>query len=171
MEYIFQPAAPQEVEAAFHLYEQRVSWMNEKGLHQWNDTDYLNAYPISYYREEQEAGCLYLLKKSADGAVVGAAVLLTADERWADAEPVPAYYIHSLVTIPNLPGAGRAILAEIDRLARKNGKTCLRLDCSVDSVFLNSYYESQGYRLSGQCQDGPYYGNRREKRLSGDGSC
>lgn len=49
MEYIFQPAAPQE--AVFHLYEQRVSWMNEKGLHQWNDTDYLNAYPISYYRE------------------------------------------------------------------------------------------------------------------------
>ena len=171
MEYIFQPAAPQEVEAAFHLYEQRVSWMNEKCLHQWNDTDYLNAYPISYYREEQEAGRLYVLKKSADGAVVGAAVLLTADERWTDAEPVPAYYIHSLVTIPNLPGAGRAILAEIDCLARKNGKTFLRLDCSVDSVFLNSYYESQGYRLSGQCQDGPYYGNRREKRLSGDGSC
>ena len=43
MEYIFQPAAPQEVEAVFHLYEQRVSWMNEKGPHQWNDTDYLNA--------------------------------------------------------------------------------------------------------------------------------
>ena len=170
MEYIFQPAAPQEVEAAFHLYERRVSWMNEKGLHQWNDTDYLNAYPISYYREEQAAGRLYVLKQSADGAVVGAVVLLTADERWADAEPVPAYYIHNLVTMPSLPGAGKAILAEIDRFARQNGKASLRLDCSVDSAFLNAYYESQGYRLCGQCQDGPYYGNRREKRLSGDGS-
>lgn len=154
MEYIFQPAVPQE--AVFHLYKQRVSWMNEKGLHQWNDTDYLNAYPISYYREHQEAGSLYVLKRSADGAVVGAVVLLTGDERWADAETVPAYYIHNLVTVPNLPGAGKA---------------SLRLDCSVDSAFLNAYYESQGYRLCGRCQDGPYYGNRREKRLSGDGSC
>ena len=126
------------------------------------DSDY------RYYREDQLQTVGWITALRDMGCEV---VLLTGDERWADAKTVPAYYIHNLVTVPNLPGAGKAIPAEIDRFARQNGKASLHLDCSVDSAFLNAYYESQGYRLCGQCQDGPYYGNRREKRLPGDGNC
>ena len=97
-------------------------------------------------------------------------MLLTEDERWADRAAEPAYYVHNLVTSPAVPGAGRRILEEIERLGRDAGKCALRLDCAVDNAFLNAYYESGGYLPCGRCQDGSYCGNRREKRLSG-GSC
>ena len=39
----------------------------------------------------------------------------------------------------------------------------MRLDCAEDNEFLNSYYDSMGYRLAGRCEDGVYIGNKREK--------
>ena len=50
-------------------------------------------------------------------------------------------------------------------MAVSEGKEYLRLDCAVDNPVLNEYYESMGYETAGHCQDGPYYGVRREKRL------
>ncbi len=163
MEYIFQPAAQADVEPVFQLYRQRVCWMNGKGIRQWNTTDYLSAYPVAYYREQQRRGSLYVLR--AGQSVAGAVVLLTADERWADMAAAPAYYIHNLVTAPDFPGAGHRLLQEIEMLAVKTEKKALRLDCAVDNAFLNAYYESHGYLFAGHCQDGPYRGSRREKRL------
>lgn len=163
MDDVFQLAAPEDVESVFHLYEQRIDWMNEKNIHQWNNTDYLDVYSVAYYRKQQEEGSLYVLKRGA--VVVGAAVLLEADDRWADAPAISAYYIHNLVTSPTHPGAGRQMLHEMVCLARRVGKQALRLDCSVDNDFLNAYYESFGFLMAGRCQDGPYSGNRREKRL------
>lgn len=168
MEYRFELAAPEDVEPVFRLYERRISWMNEKNIRQWNTTDYLSAYPISYYREQQRRGNLCVLR--GEDCLAGAVVLLTEDERWADRAAEPAYYVHNLVTSPAVPGAGRRILEEIEKLGRDTGKCALRLDCAVDNAFLNAYYESGGYLPCGRCQDGPYCGNRREKRLSG-GSC
>ena len=165
MEYIFQPAAPQELEAVFHLYEQRVSWMNEKGPHQWNDTDYLNTYPADYYREMRAKDCLYVLTDVATGKITGAAVLLSEDERWAECENEPAFYVHNLVTDSSASGAGRALLAAAEALGQAHGKRYMRLDCAVDSAFLNGYYESLGYRVAGQCEDGPYVGVKRQKEL------
>lgn len=44
-----------------------------------------------------------------------------------------------------------------------NGMRFMRLDCAEDNEFLNSYYDSMGYRLAGRCEDGVYIGNKREK--------
>ena len=113
-----------------------MNWMDEKGIRQWNVTDYLAAYPKSYYQEQQTIGNLYVL-----------------------------VFIHNLVTDPKYRGAGKQLLSEIEKLAVRCGKQFVRLDCAVDNVFLNRYYESFGYKLSGTCIDGVYAGNRREKRL------
>jgi hypothetical protein len=48
---------------------------------------------------------------------------------------------------------------------QRNKKTRLRLDCAIDNVRLNHYYENKGYVFAGQCLDGSYVGNKREKRL------
>ncbi|MDO4829558.1 MAG: hypothetical protein Q4B19_09290, partial [Clostridia bacterium] len=56
--YALRSARPEEVDEVFSLYEKRVRWMDEKGIRQWNDTDYLNAYPADYYREMREKDCL-----------------------------------------------------------------------------------------------------------------
>ena len=131
--YALRSARPEEVDEVFSLYEKRVRWMDEKGIRQWNDTDYLNAYP--------------------------------ADERWAESEDEPAFYVHNLVTDSSAPGAGRALLAAAEALGQAHGKRYMRLDCAVDSAFLNGYYEAMGYRAVGQCEDGPYVGVKRQKEL------
>lgn len=81
-----------------------------------------------------------------------------------DCSDVSAYYLHNFVTDISGKGAGGIILEFVKELAVRNKKTRLRLDCAIDNVRLNHYYESQGYVFAGQCVDGPYIGNKREKK-------
>ena len=57
------------------------------------------------------------------------------------------------------------MLVEIEKLAIRQNKRFLRLDCAADNDFLNKYYASMGFALSGHCTEGVYIGNRREKTL------
>lgn len=139
--------------------------MDKKGIRQWNDFDYLSVYPADYYREMQEKSCLYVLADVAAGKIVGAAVLLSEDERWVGSEEEAAYYVHNLVADTSAPGAGRALLAAAETLGQAHGKRHMRLDCAADSAFLNGYYEGLGYYAVGSCQDGPYAGVKRQKEL------
>lgn len=162
MAYAFRPAAASDIDAVFALFEKRVDWMNQRNIHQWNDTDYLHEYPKSYYQQQRELGNLYVL---ADSRVAGAVVLLQSDDRWLDRAGSPAYYIHNLVIDPAVSGAGRELLAQAEYLAVRHGKQFVRLDCAEDNAFLNHYYEAMGYLPAGVCQDGRYRGIRREKAL------
>ncbi|MGI5064547.1 GNAT family N-acetyltransferase [Treponema putidum] len=163
MVYTFQSAHSAEVEAVFALYEKRIRWMDEVGIRHWNVWDYLTVYPVAYYVTQQTTGNLYALKDNS--CIIGAVVLLEHDNRWTDKADDHAYYIHNLVTDPVVKGAGKIILAEIEKLAICRKKGFLRLDCDSGSTFLNNYYGAKGFVLSGHCKDGAYTGNRREKTL------
>ena len=39
------PAKEEDVPAIMALLQQRIDWMAEKGLYQWNKTEYLTCYP------------------------------------------------------------------------------------------------------------------------------
>lgn len=164
MNYILQKARTEELEEIYGLYEARIHWMDENGVRQWNVTGYLELYPISYFEMQQKADRLYVLKDGND-KISGAVVLLEEDARWADRLFEEAFYVHNLVTAPGAKGAGRKMLVEAERIAREKNKEFLRLDCDVDSEFLNSYYGRQGFELAGNCEEGMYKGNRRQKRL------
>ncbi len=163
MEYRLRRADPEELDAVFVLYEKRVGWMDQRGIRQWNVTGYLAAYPKSYYREQQALGNLYVF--AGPSGLAGAAVLLPEDGRWPGRADSPAVYVHNLVTDVEARGAGRRLLAAIEKTAAREGKRFVRLDCAADNLFLNGYYESQGYTAAGTCRDGGYMGNLREKRL------
>ena len=162
MTYRFEPAKPEEVPGVFSLFVRRVAWMKEKHICQW-DQYYLDVYPLSYYQSQQEKGRLYVLKEKE--RIAGAVVLLSADDRWPDGQSASAFYLHNLVTDPDVKGAGRELLRESEALALRQQKRFLRLDCSIYSVFLNHYYESAGFHLAGRCKEGTYEGNLREKAL------
>ncbi|MDD7281235.1 GNAT family N-acetyltransferase [Floccifex sp.] len=164
MNYQFTLASKNEIQAIFHLYEQRVQWMDNKNIQQWNTTYYLEAYPIDYYYDQQINKCLYVLKNQEK--IKGAVCLFENDERWPN--QVNAYYIHNLVTDINEKGAGKVILSNIEQMAIQNNKQRLRLDCAIDNKFLNQYYERLGYKIAGTCQEGCYQGNLREKKLGSD---
>ena len=152
------------LEEIFALYAACVRWMNEVSIHQWNDTDYLSAYPPDDYADMQRRGLLFVLE-GENGALLGAVVLLPEDERWNGRPSRRAGDVHNLVTAIGASGAGKAILREAEKLAKPHGMEVMRLDCADDNTRLNAWYESQGYFPCGTCIDGPYNGILREKLL------
>ena len=89
-------AEKNELDEIFAPYAARVRWMDESGIHQWNETDYLARYPLAYYEKRQ--GLLYVLEDAPDGGILGAVVLLPEDERWDGQPDRRAWYVHNLVT-------------------------------------------------------------------------
>jgi len=165
MKYVLKPAKETELNDIFALYASRVKWMDQVGIHQWNDTDYLGVYPLSYYKEHQQ-NCRLYVYKDEDGKIAGAAALLEKDGRWEDMEEVPAYYLHHLATdLSAERGIGSELLAQCEKVAVEHGKRYMRLDCAVDNEFLKKYYGERGYTPAGQCIDGAYTGLRLEKEL------
>ena len=157
-------AAPDEVPSVFELYRQRIHWMNRQGIRQWNVTEYLSVYPLSYYASCCTAGTLYVWQEAAV-PITGSVVLLTQDSRWDDGETAATCYIHNLVTAPGCPGTGRRMPAAAERLAVSRGQRSMRLDCAEDNERLKQYYAAQGYRAAGRCREGNYRGILWEKPL------
>lgn len=164
MKYVLRKAFSIDLEDVMSLIKKRIRWMDEQGIRQWNVTDYLETYPITYYQEQQKSGNLYVLCNSAE-KIIGAVVLFDEDNRWADSENVSALYIHNLVTTPDVSGAGEFIIKEVERIAVDSKKKKVRLDCAADNWFLNRYYETRGYKQVGHFKEGSYVGNRREKNI------
>lgn len=164
MDEAFTQAKPEDAAGVMALVKERAAWMDRVGIRQWNVNRYPEVYPEEYYREEARAGRLYLLRRN--GAIASAAVLRQEDGQWEDSAAARALYVHNLVSSLNDKGAGGRLLDWAEKLARERGLTALRLDCAANNASLNEYYEKKGFRLcQGQCVDGPYVGNKREKTL------
>ena len=163
--YQLMVASKSDLEIVFQLIEQRIELMNRVGIKQWNETNYCEVYPKTYYERLMRQGRLYVLKSNQTHRVIGAVACFDQDERWCDTKEVSAYYLHHLVTDYREKGVGHILLKEIEGVARKHKKHCLRLDCAMDNERLNQYYEEQGFLWCGQCEEGLYRGNLREKTL------
>ena len=163
MNYIFTQATYEDLNQVYVLINARMDWMVTKGIKQWEHHHYWSVYPKSYYESEVEKGHMYVLKM--DNIVVGAIILYEEDERWGNDEVLNAYYLHNFVTSLDYPGVGKTIISEVEKLAKMHHKEAVRLDCMVTNQFLNGYYESLGYPLVGECFEGIYHGNKREKKL------
>ena len=165
MAYIFELAKPCDVSEIFSIIAKRVEWMEEKGLKQWNTTDYLNVYPSTYFMEHQKHGRLYKMFNSDTKEILGVMVLLDKDPRWDGHDYGSAYYVHNFATRINARGIGSLMLSEAEDLAARHGKQYLRLDCPLDNTYLNDFYQCKDYIPVGFCVDGPYRGTLREKKL------
>lgn len=121
MEYELVLADESALEAVYGLIDQRIRWMDEKGIAQWNAMDYWGAYPREHYAELMRRGELYVLKRP-DRRIVSAAALYEEDERWADAAELPAFYVHHFTSDVHQKGAGRAMLRKIEALARERAR-------------------------------------------------
>lgn len=180
-DYIFRRISEDEVEAVRALIHERIDWMNEKGLHQWNETHYDERFPLSYFQGEQQKGHVYGLFEKATGQIVCAGVMLEEDFRWTDSAParnlnnseedfhwpdsVPALYLHNLASSTRKKGSGGLFVEFAEMEARLQGMKYLRLDSAVGNEKLTVFYESRGYMPKGYCQHGLYHGILREKEL------
>lgn len=162
MEYTFRQLTAAEAKEAYGLILERIAWMNERGIRHWNIWDYEKAYPLAYYEARAGEGVLYGLVDPA-GKLLSFAVILEKDVNWTDGEP--ALYVHTLVSSVSAKGAGRAMLEEAEALARRMGKTWLRLDSARENEPLTAFYRDFGFQDAGTCSEGPYRGILRQKRL------
>ncbi|MBR6788125.1 MAG: GNAT family N-acetyltransferase [Clostridia bacterium] len=160
---VFRRLAEMEAPQMFDLIVQRIRWMDEKGIRQWNVTGYDTAYPLESKKEACRKGQAFGLV-DAEGRILCAAILLEEDEYWPR-DGVNALYVHSLASRSDCPGAGAAFLRAAENYAREMGKEYLRLDSQTNNEKLSRYYIEQGFREAGACVDGPYSGTLRQKKL------
>lgn len=80
--YIFRKLSLGEIPELIRLIEERIAWMDENGLHQWNETHYLERFPVGYFESEQQQGHVYGLFDAVSGALVCAGVMPESDFRW-----------------------------------------------------------------------------------------
>lgn len=166
-QYQFRNIRKEEIPQMFRLIQERMKWMDEKGIRQWNATDYDKAYPLSYYEDRRRRGEVFILQEAAGGQMVCAAVLSGEDARWPDG--APALYVHNFVSKIGEPGAGRIFMGQAEAYGLRLGKKYLRLDSAKDNPALSRYYESLGFQAAGTCREGLYEGILRQKRLRGPG--
>ena len=140
----------------FQLIRQRMSWMDEKGLRQWNVTGYEEAYPLAYYEQAQQDGQTFGLFDSGTGELLCAAVILEIDSRW-QGDKTPALYLHNFASRVGRPGMGKTFLECLETYAVSRGKDFLRLDSAEDNEALTRYYAALGFQPVGTCREGPYY--------------
>lgn len=166
--YIFRPITKEEIPVMFDLIQQRVAWMDEVGIRQWNVTGYATVYPLEYYEHYRQLGQVYVLEDSETGQILSAAVLKEDDERWyheAWSQTEPAVYLHNFVAKLGCPGVGSKFLELAEDHARNRGMAWFRLDSADDNAFLERYYTQRGYQAVGHCIDGLYTGILRQKAL------
>ena len=149
-----------DAEALFSIIRERIEWMDRKKLNSWNNVDYLTLFPLSYFKEQADAGTLFVIDE--DGSIIGGAVILESDDRWP--EGGSALYVHNLVAREGTAG-GSFVLAEVEQMAKDKGKEYLRLDASSENPPLLSYYKGKGFVPHGSVELGAYRGTRLEKRV------
>ena len=166
--FIFRQIKKEEIPEMFDIILERVKWMDETGIKQWNVTGYAEAYPLPYYEEKYEKGEVFVLGDLQSGKILCAGVLRNEDERWdhvCDSADGSALYLHNFASRVSSKGAGSIFLEYAENYAAKAGKQYFRLDSADDNEFLTAYYSSRGYLPAGECVDGPYTGIVREKKL------
>lgn len=163
--WCFRPLREAEIPAMQALIRQRIAWMDETGLKQWNVTDYEGVYPTEYYHSCWQRGELFCLADAQD-RIVCVGCLKTADDRWPDGHDASALYLHHLASDPACKGAGAVFLRLAEAHAARAGYASFRLDSAADNPALAAWYAALGYGgEAGRCTDGLYEGILREKRL------
>lgn len=154
-------ASSNDIDNIILLIKKRINWMNEKNIKQWNTTNYLDFYNNEYFTSKVENNELYVIKHSEK--ILGAVVLLSNDPGWNDNNK--AIYVHNLVSDIESKNIGKTILINVEKIAKQKNISFIRLDCQIDNIRLNEYYEDLGYKIVGTCNEGKYKGNKREKKI------
>ena len=152
-----------EENTIYAMIAARIKWMDDSGIHQWNDTDYLEVYPLDYYVDNLER--IFVLAEKKTERILCAAIVLTQDKRWDAIEP--SFYIHNFVSALDNHRAGMLFIQMLEKQAERENVSYIRLDSAADNERLASYYEELGFKPCGVCLEGKYHGILRQKEVAG----
>lgn len=141
------------------LIKERIAWMDQKGMKQWNDGEYLTYYSSTYFLERIQTSQILIMKHQEQSVAMTGFFL--DDERWNhDSRFI---YLHHLTASLHYPGAGKELIKACEAEAKRLGKEGIRLDCQKGNTRINEFYQSLGYTIKGTITCGEYHGIKREK--------
>lgn len=141
---VFGPLERKHVEIAYSIIEQRFTYLQDKGIHQ-----YARPYPpSSLFLENQALGINYALY-NGDG-IAGLVTISQIDQvpGWNATDTCKnSLWLTSLYSNPanRGKGAGYRILDEVCLLGERESKQAIYLDCYKDGGFLEQYYSRFGF--------------------------
>lgn len=162
MAYKIELAKIEDLDTIHKLIYDRCLWFSEKGVKGWNVKSYPNKYDTNYFIEQMKINKLFVVK--LDSKICGAMLLKDEDKSYWNNED-SSYYIHHLVTDIHLKGVGKELIEYAKEQCKISNKKYLRLDCYKESVFLNSYYQKNGFHHVGDGTIGNYNYNLWEMKI------
>lgn len=159
--YTYEFVPEHELSYVIDIIKQRISWMDEKHMKQWNDGDYLAYYSPDYFLEKIKNKEMLAMKEHDNIiAIVG---FFSDDERWDHNKSY--IYLHHLATLPQYHGIGKTFVKACEDIAKQMGKSGIRLDCQKGNDAIIRFYDDMGYLSKGEFTSGKYTGIRKEKLL------
>lgn len=161
LNYVFRLATLQDLESIYSLIQERVDWMQEAHISQWDE--YFLHHSIEEWKEAIEKNEFYVVEDA--GVILGGVQIQFVDEYfWDNSRNV---YIKKLCCRVGTRKVGSFIIEEVKKIARVKELNKIRLECLSTNLDLNQIYESYGFRLihSGTYSKYPYYYNLRELML------
>ena len=146
-------ATEQHLDESLRLCRNCSKIMKTKGIDQWDE-----VYPNKeIFQEDINNHSLYIAVVENSEEMMGCIVLNDCQEpeykavEWSYRQGNIAV-IHRLMVHPNYEGKGvaRNLVEFIEKLAKENGYTAIRLDVFSQNLRAINFYKRQGYQVSGK---------------------
>jgi GNAT superfamily N-acetyltransferase len=148
----FRQASPGDLPLVMEILAEAAAWLVVKGIDQWPSPP--NIHWQRRMAAAIERGELYTAGFAEHRFAI--VRLAWSDPYWPD--DGRAGYVHTMAIRDEMHGRGigAAILKWALAQVRRQGKSCLRLDCLAGNGCLRRYYEDQGFVYKGQISDRDY---------------
>ncbi len=161
MQIIIEQANPNQVAEVSDILQEVAVWLENRGLKMWE----ANELAPEDIENQVKSGMFWLAK--IDGEIAGCIRFQTEDfEYWDDVPHTDSAFVHRVAVKRNFAGKGvaSAMLDWAKSQAKLLNKKYLRLDCDQREKLVK-FYESQGFKFTGEKIRKPYTVNRYEFEL------
>lgn len=152
---IIKKASIQDIPEIIGILENRVNWLKEKRINQWND-GYTSKYNYQYFEDKMKKGDdVYIVFH--DEKPTACMMLEKKSDFFKDVFTFNCCYVRHLASIEK--GAGEILLNFAEDLCLQSGKSFLNTNCNRENEKLVSYYKERGFLIVGEGvkKSYPYY--------------
>jgi GNAT superfamily N-acetyltransferase len=137
----FRVAVPGQADEVLSVLDEAAAWLAGQGISQWPA-----RFELPWVRGAIRCGQTWLV--AVDGTISATVTVDWSDPVWGDAGG-SAGYLHRMAVRRRAAGLGAVILDWAAGLARRRGRSALRLDCVASNDRLRAYYEAAGFAWRG----------------------
>jgi len=146
MEIYFKVVKEDELQQVLGLFKNAAIQIAKKGVDHWQYWNNPPQHKIDWVLEGIHLGQLKFVL-NGNNELLGMVRVLDEDLLYWGKQETKAKYMHSLVVVDEFLGAGlgEVIIQKIERFAKKESCSYLRLDCDAKNPKLCNYYIKLGF--------------------------